>query len=178
VDVLWVAGRGAFAIAAIAAVAAIALQSRFFRAPLGRAVLALSLLVALLPSDFHSAGQFAAELVPALLLCGWLGLSAVFLLRDSAAAWALFGLFARRPRRLEIVAQPAPADRAAGGLGTASPSPQERRRAAGRASSRRGYRLTPEFQAARAMATVMTAASGTAQNSRTNSPRFRNRLAG
>ena len=61
VDVLWVAGRGAFAIAAIAAVGAIALQSQFFRAPLGRAVLAFSLLVALLPSDFHSAGRFAAR---------------------------------------------------------------------------------------------------------------------
>ncbi len=115
VDVVWSAARGAFVLAAVAAVAALAFKSEFFKAPLGRALGAAAILVALLPSSLHPPAALAADFVPTLLTVGWLAASAFLLLRDHAAAWALFGILTVGGREiLALLAQPAPADRAAG----------------------------------------------------------------
>ncbi len=117
IDVLWTAGRGGFALAAMAAVAALAWRSDFFRTPAGRALGILAVLVVLLPSNLHSAGEFVAEYVPGLLIAAWLAVAAFGLLRDHAAAWVLFGLLALGGRAaLELLAEPAAADQAAGGF--------------------------------------------------------------
>jgi Type II CAAX prenyl endopeptidase Rce1-like len=115
VDVLWSAARGTFGLAAVAAVAALALRSRFFQAPLGKALAVAAILVVLVPASLRSPAAIAADFVPSLLLVGWLAASAAFLLRDHAAAWALFGIFTLGGREvIALLAQPAPADRAAG----------------------------------------------------------------
>jgi hypothetical protein len=115
VDVVWTAARGGFAIAALAAAAALALRSNFFRRTTGRVMGLAAIGVALLPTDLRSVGGLIADYLPGLLIAAWLALCAFFLLRDHVAAWALFGLFAFGGREaLELLAQPAPADRAAG----------------------------------------------------------------
>ncbi len=120
VDVLWSALRGGLVLAAIAAAAAMAYRSAFFRRTAGRALGAAAILVTLLPTSFHSPGQFASELVPAVLTAAWLGVCAFAFLRDHAAAWALFGLSAFGGREaLGLLVQPAAADRAAGGWAVA-----------------------------------------------------------
>ena len=116
-DVLWGAARGAFGIAALAAAAALAWRSSLFRTTPGRLLGAAAIAVALLPTEFHSAGRLVADYLPGLLMAVWLGVCAFLLLRDHAAAWVLFGLFAFGGRgALELLGQPAAADRAAGGF--------------------------------------------------------------
>ena len=116
-DVLWTAGRGGFALAAMAATAVMAWKSTFFRTTAGRTLGILAVLVAMLPSHLHSPGEFVAEYLPGLLIALWLAVAAFGLLRDHAAAWALFGLMAFGGRAaLEVLVQPAAADQAAGGF--------------------------------------------------------------
>ncbi len=101
----------------MAAAAVLAWKSTFFRTTAGRTLGILAVLVAMLPSSLHSPGEFAAEYLPGLLIALWLAVAAFGLLRDHAAAWALFGLMAFGGRAaLEVLAQPAPADQAAGGF--------------------------------------------------------------
>jgi hypothetical protein len=115
-DVVWTAARGAFGLAALAAVAALAWRSSFFRTPAGRALGALALVVVLLPSELKSPAEFAMEFLPALLAAAWIGVCAFGLLRDHPAAWALFGILAFGGREaVDLLAQPAAADQAAGG---------------------------------------------------------------
>lgn len=117
IDVLWTAGRGGFALAAMAAAAVLAWKSAFFRTTAGRALGILAVFVAMLPSNLHSAGEFVSEYVPGLLIVLWLAVAAFVLLRDHVAAWALFGLLAFGGRAaIELLAQPAPADQNAGGF--------------------------------------------------------------
>jgi len=115
VEVLWAAARGAFILAAMAAVAALALRSEFFRSAAGRALGALAILVALLPSSLRSPSALAADFLPTVLVVAWVAAAAALLLRDHAAAWALFGIFTVGGREvLALLAQPAAVDRAAG----------------------------------------------------------------
>jgi hypothetical protein len=116
-DVLWGAARGAFGIAALAAAAALAWRSSLFRTTPGRLLGAAAIAVALLPTDIHSAARLVADYLPGLAMAAWLGVCAFLLLRDHVAAWVLFGLLAFGGRgALELLAQPAAADRAAGGF--------------------------------------------------------------
>ncbi len=113
--VLWSTATSSFLFAAIAAVAALAAPEPFFRRPPVRLLVLLGVLLALAPTSLHSAGDFAAELLPAMVRTTWLALSAFLLLRDHVAAWALFGAFAYGgPAVASLLAHPAPADRAAG----------------------------------------------------------------
>ena len=119
-DVLWGAARGGFGIAALAAAAALALRSSLFRTTPGRVLGLAAIGVALLPTELHSAAELAAQYLPGLLMAAWLGVCAFALLRDHAAAWALFGLLAFGGRgALELLAQPAAADRTSGGWAVA-----------------------------------------------------------
>jgi hypothetical protein len=118
VEVLWSAARGAFLLAVVAAVAALALRTQFFKAPVGRALGVLAILVAIAPSSMRSSGLAAADFIPSVLLLAWLAASAAFLLRGHGAAWVLFGIFTFGGREvISLLAQPAPEDRAAGGMG-------------------------------------------------------------
>ena len=100
----------------LAATAALAWNSSFFRSTAGRVLGFAALALALVPSDLHSPGQFAFEYATGLLAAGWVAVCAFGLLRDHAAAWALFGVFTFGGRGvIELLAQTAPADRAAGG---------------------------------------------------------------
>jgi hypothetical protein len=76
-----------------------------------------ALAVALLPSTLTTPGGFVADYLPSILGAAWLAASAFLLLRDHAAAWVLFALIALGGRgAVELLAQPAPPDRAAGGF--------------------------------------------------------------
>ena len=117
VDAVWAAARGAFGLAAVAAVVALAWKSTFFRSTAGRALGVLAIAVVLLPGQLRSMPEFTMELVSALLAAAWIAVCAFALLRDHAAAWALFGLFALGGRTaVELLAQPAASDVAQGGL--------------------------------------------------------------
>jgi hypothetical protein len=117
VDVIWTAARGAFALAGMAAVAALAARTQLLATPRGRMLGLAAVAVAMVPIGFDSPARFLADYVPTLLMAGWLAVCAFGLLRDHAAAWALFGLFAFGGRgAIELLGQPAPPDRAAGGL--------------------------------------------------------------
>jgi hypothetical protein len=115
IDVLWGAARGTFALALPAAVIALASRLTFFRSAAGRALGLLAIAAAMVPTSLSTPGAFLSDYLPAVLTAAWLGLCAFVLLRDNAAAWVLFGLFAFGGRgALELLAQPAAADRAAG----------------------------------------------------------------
>jgi membrane protease YdiL (CAAX protease family) len=117
VDAVWAAARGAFGLAAVAAVAALAWKSAFFRSTAGRVLGVLALVVVLLPGELRAAPEFTMELLSAVLAAAWIAVCAFALLRDHAAAWALFGLFALGGRTaVDLLAQPASADVAQGGL--------------------------------------------------------------
>jgi len=118
VDVLWTAARGTFVLAVLGAVAAMALRSDFFRSPLGRALGALAILVALAPASLRSPGLAAADFMATVLFLGWIAASAALLLRGHGAAWVLFGIFTVGGREvIALLAQPASEDQAAGWLG-------------------------------------------------------------
>ncbi|HEV7501925.1 MAG TPA: CPBP family intramembrane glutamic endopeptidase, partial [Vicinamibacteria bacterium] len=117
VDAVWAAARGAFGLAAIAAVAALAWKSTFFRSAAGRALGILALVVVLLPSELRTTPEFAMELFSGVLAAAWIAVCAFALLRDHAAAWALFGVCALGGRTAaDLLAQPASEDVAQGGL--------------------------------------------------------------
>ena len=92
-DAVWAAARGAFGIAAVVAAAALAWNSAFFRKPAGRALGFAALVLALVPSELRSPGEFGFAFATALLAAGWIAVCAFGLLRDHAGAWVLFGLF-------------------------------------------------------------------------------------
>ena len=120
VDVVWAAARGAFGLAAVAAVAALAWRSTFFQTTAGRALGFLALVVVMLPSELRSPPEFTMEFLSGLLAAAWIAVCAFGLLRDHAAAWALFGFLSFGGRAaVDLLAQPAAADRAQGGLALA-----------------------------------------------------------
>ncbi|MEP6994051.1 MAG: hypothetical protein ABI968_05965, partial [Acidobacteriota bacterium] len=105
------------ALAAMAAAASLAMRSTFFQTTRGKVLGLLAIAVAMLPSDLESPAGFLTDYAPGLLMAAWLGVCAFGLLRDHAAAWVLFGLAAFGGRgAIELLAQPAAADRAAGWL--------------------------------------------------------------
>jgi hypothetical protein len=113
-DVLWSVATATFALAAFAAVLAAARQD-LIRQPLGLALAGLALLLIVMPTSFRTPGEFLAGLVPDLLVALWIGLCAFLLLRDHPAAWIFFGALAYGSRAvLELLSQPAAADRSAG----------------------------------------------------------------
>jgi hypothetical protein len=117
VDVLWSAGRVALVMASAAAVAALAARSAFFRTARGRALGFALLAIAALPWTLSTPAAFLADYLPSILAAAWLAASAFLLLRDHAAAWVLFALVALGGRgAVELLAQPAPPDRTAGGF--------------------------------------------------------------
>ncbi len=117
VDAVWAAARGAFGLAAVAAVVTLGWRSTFFRSTAGRALGVLAIAVVLLPGQLRNAPEFTMELVSALLAAAWIAVCAFALLRDHAAAWALFGLLALGGRTAaELLVQPAAYDVAQGGL--------------------------------------------------------------
>jgi hypothetical protein len=117
VDVLWSAGRVALVMASAAAVAALAARSAFFRTARGKALGFALLAIAALPWTLSTPGAFLADYLPSILAAAWLAASAFLLLRDHAAAWVLFALVALGGRgAVELLAQPAPPDRTAGGF--------------------------------------------------------------
>jgi hypothetical protein len=72
-------------------------------------------LFALAPGGARSAAEFAAAFLPEVLMAGWLAFCMFGLLRDHAAAWVLFGaIYFGGMRAVELLAQPAAQDRAAG----------------------------------------------------------------
>ena len=117
VDVIWSAGRAALVMATVAAVASLAARSPFFRSARGRAMGIAALAVAALPWSLSTPAAFVADYVPSILGAAWLAASAFLLLRDHAAAWVLYALIAFGGRgAVELIAQPASPDRAAGGF--------------------------------------------------------------
>ncbi|HEY1435531.1 MAG TPA: hypothetical protein VGG65_09165, partial [Thermoanaerobaculia bacterium] len=115
-DAVWGAARGVFGVATLAAGAALAWHSAFFRTTAGRALGVLALVLVLTPSNLRSPAEFGFEFATGVLAAGFAALCAFGLLRDHAAAWALFGLFSFGGRgTIELLGQPASADRAAGG---------------------------------------------------------------
>ncbi len=119
-EVLWAAARGAFVLAVMAAVAALALRTEFFRSAVGRALGVLAILVALLPASLRAPSTLAADFLPSVLVVAWVAASAALLLRGHAAAWALFGIFTVGGREvLALLSQPAAIDRAAGWMSAA-----------------------------------------------------------
>ncbi len=115
IDAVWAAARGAFVVASVAAAAALAWKSAFFRSRAGRALGVAALVLALVPSELRSGPEFGFELLTGLLFAACAAVCAFLLLRDHAAAWALFGIFAFGGRAaLELLVQPAAADRGAG----------------------------------------------------------------
>ncbi len=120
VDAVWAAARGAFGLAAVAAVVALAWRSPFFRTAAGRALGVLALVVVMLPSELRSPPEFAMEFFSGVLAAAWIAACAFALLRDHAAAWVLFGLLYFGGRAaVDLLSQPASADAAQGGLALA-----------------------------------------------------------
>jgi hypothetical protein len=117
VDVVWAAARGAFGMAALAAVAALAWNSAFFRTAAGRALGILALVLVLAPSELRSPAEFGFEFATSVLAAGAVAFCAFGLLRDHPAAWVLFGLVTFGGRgAIDLLGQPAAADQAAGAL--------------------------------------------------------------
>ena len=118
--VFWSAMRSTAGLAAVAAAAALALPHPFFRKPAARGLAALTLLVALLPSSFHSGPEFLATFAVPLVSLAALAAVAFGLLKDHVGAWALFGAFHYGGHAAAaLLAQPAGADRVSGAAGLA-----------------------------------------------------------
>lgn len=117
VDVVWAAARGAFGMAALAAVVVLAWNSAFFRSTAGRVLGVLALILVLAPSQLRTPAEFGFEFVTGLLSAAAVAVCAFGLLRDHAAAWVFFGLFTFGGRgAIDLLGQPAAADQAAGWL--------------------------------------------------------------
>jgi hypothetical protein len=117
-----------------------------------------ALAVAALPWSLSTPAAFVADYVPSILGAAWLAASAFLLLRDHAAAWVLYASSRSvAGERVELIAQPASPDRAAGGFAVlllaaagvamlAAPGP----RGAGARPSRCPARRCPSFRSTRA----------------------------
>jgi hypothetical protein len=117
VDAVWGAARGAFVAAAAAAAAVLAWRSAFFRTRAGRALGLAAVVLALMPTEMRSASESVFVLASGLLFAGWFAVCAFGLLRDHAAAWVLFGVLAFGGRAaIDLLGQPASADRSAGAV--------------------------------------------------------------
>ena len=111
----WSTVTSTFTLGVVAAAAALAARHPTLRKPLGRVVAGAAVILALVPTGTRSVGEFAASFVPEVLLAGWLAFCAFGLLKDHVAAWVIFGALAfGGMRAAELLAQPAPPDRAAG----------------------------------------------------------------
>lgn len=114
VDVLWSVVTATFALAAFAAVLAAA-RHDLIKQPVALVLAGLALLLIVTPSSFRTPGEFLADLLPDVLVAVWIGLCAFLLLRDHPAAWIFFGALAYGSRAvLDLLSQPAAADRSAG----------------------------------------------------------------
>ncbi len=75
----------------------------------------VAVILACVPTSFHSGTEVFAITVSGVLTAAWLLTAAFFLLRDHAAAWVFFGAFASGvPAALRLLSEPATADRIAG----------------------------------------------------------------
>jgi hypothetical protein len=111
----WSAATSTFTLGVAAAAVALAARQPAFRKPLWRVLGAAAVIVALVPTGARSVGEFTASFLPDVLLVAWVAFCAFGLLRDHAAAWAIFGALAfGGMRAAELLAQPAPPDRFAG----------------------------------------------------------------
>ncbi len=118
--ILWGALRSTAGLAAVAAAFALALPHPFFRKPLARGLAVVTLLVALLPSSFHSGAELAAVFGIPLVTLVALAAVGFGLLKDHVGAWVLFGAFHYGGRAaVTLLAQPAGEDRLAGAAGLA-----------------------------------------------------------
>jgi hypothetical protein len=112
---VWTSAQGTFGLAALAAAAALAWGSTFFRTTAGRALGFAAFVLALVPSELRSVKEFGFSFATALLAAGWIAVCAFGLLRDHAGAWVLFGLFRFGGDAAgDLLAQSTPADRTAG----------------------------------------------------------------
>jgi len=117
VDVVWGAARGTFGMAALAAAVALAWNSAFFKTAVGRFLGIAAVVLVLVPSELRAPAEFGFDFVTGLVGAAAVGACAFGLLRDHAAAWVLFGLFAFGGRgAVDLLGQPAASDQAAGGL--------------------------------------------------------------
>lgn len=111
----WSAVLPTLGLAALASIVALVLARPLFGKTLGRLLAVAVGLLALLPTAFHSSGDFAAAYLPSVLAACWLTIAGLLLLRDHAAAWLLFGVFAYGgPAVAGLLSQSAPEDRIAG----------------------------------------------------------------
>jgi predicted phage tail protein len=77
-------------------------------------------LVAVIPTSFHSPAEFLASFGIPILVVAYLAVMTCFLLKDHIGAWVLFGAFAFGGRAAAaLLSQPAGQDQAAGGIGAA-----------------------------------------------------------
>jgi hypothetical protein len=118
--VLWTSLRWVLLAGAVASAIALGARESFFRKGAGKALIVIWLVLVIAPSSFHSAPAFFGELVPDLLTAAWVAFVAFGILRNHVAAWVLFGvLVSAGPAISKLLAQPAPADRAAGWMSLA-----------------------------------------------------------
>ncbi|PYQ36282.1 MAG: hypothetical protein DMF55_05430 [Acidobacteria bacterium] len=111
----WSAATTTFGLAVAAAAAALAWRQPTFQRRGFRILAFVAILFALAPIGARSSGEFAAAFLPEVAIAAWLAFCVFGLLKDHAAAWVLFGaLFFGGSRAIELLAQPATADRAAG----------------------------------------------------------------
>jgi len=111
----WSAATATFGLAVAAAAAALAWSQPTFQKRGARILAFAAILLALTPIGTRSSGEFAAAFLPELVMAAWLAFCVFGLLKDDAAAWVLFGaLYFGGSRAIELLAQPATPDRAAG----------------------------------------------------------------
>jgi hypothetical protein len=111
----WSAATATFGLAVAAAAAAIVWSQPTFQKRGARILALAAILLALTPIGARSSGEFAAAFLPEIVMAAWLAFCVFGLLKDHAAAWVLFGaLYFGGSRAVELLAQPAAPDRAAG----------------------------------------------------------------
>jgi len=113
--VLWGAMVFTLTVSAVAATVALSSRESVFRRRSGQMLALVAVILACIPTSFHSGAEVFAITVSGVLTATWLLVAAVFLLRDHAAAWIFFGAFASGvPAALRLLSEPATADRIAG----------------------------------------------------------------
>src|ERR1700730_16346906 len=113
--VLWSSAVFTLAGAAVAATVALSSRESVFRRKSGQMLALVAVILACVPTSFHSGTEVLATTVSGLLTAGWLLMAAFFLLRAPAPAWVFFGAFASGvPAALRLLSEPATADRIAG----------------------------------------------------------------
>ena len=111
----WSVVQGTFALAALAAVAALALRQPFLKTRLGTSLGLAAILVAALPGRLATPGEWLASYLPGVAVIAWLSFCALGLLADHAAAWVLFGWLAiGGPMVADLASQGAAEDRSTG----------------------------------------------------------------